>query len=336
MKPLIGFLILIVMMPFATFAQSNLGEFKGRVLYLVDHQNLIIRTDYHDWLVGEVVAVQSQQEEVGIIGFLEVLRVERAPKGDYELKAKLIRNSSYHFIQSGDTVLKLDLSGDHSAYKGTTQLIIEKSDSKTAARYKPLVFQGFLIGETAQNLWKGESLLTWYGDYSYGVTDRLSLRSLIPANFYGGYNLKGKYKAYSSVATTVSTGLSLNQIPDSTESALNFDFYWDSISSESTIAHTFITLALFSFDRAEEVTAVKSLGSSSIQSGYELIMDDWSRVLVGPVYNFEKNALGGYVSYMKIWNHFHFSATISTTNVASLKVSAEDGYYGLLDAFWRF
>lgn len=318
------------------WGQSEFGEIKGRVLYLVDHQHLIVRTEHKDWQVGEVIAVESQAADVGIIGFLEVLRLERGPQRDYEIKARLIRGSAVHFIQSGDTILKLDLSGDNEAYKGTTQLIIEKSETKTAARYKPLVFQGFLIGETAQTLWQGESLLTWYGDYSYGITERMSVRSLLPANFYDAYNLKTKYRAYSSVSSTVSVGLSLNEIPDSTESAINFDFYWDSISSESTISHTFVTLALFSFNRAEKVTAIKSLGSSAIQSGYEIIMDDWSRVLVGPVYNFEKKALGGYLSYMKIWDHFHFSATISTTNVASLKIAPEDGYYGLLDAFWRF
>ncbi|MFP5519557.1 MAG: hypothetical protein ACLGGX_06610 [Bdellovibrionia bacterium] len=309
---------------------------QGRILYFLDHQHVMVRTSSRLWEIGEIIAIKSQTPEVGIIGFLEVVRVEEAIAGDFEIKAKLVRHSRLHFVQTGDTVVKLDLSGDNKSYLGTTDLIIQESDKNVSARYRPLVFQGLLIGDTAQTLWKDEMLLTWYGDLSYGITNRLSVRTLVPANIYQAYNMKLKYKTYDSPSTTVSLGASVNTIPESNSTTVNLDFYWDSISSESTISHTFITVALVSFEKAEDTTAIRSLGTSSIQSGYELIMDDWGRVLVGPVYNFEKNALGGYLSYLKIWDRFHASITLSSTNVASFKASAQDGYYGLIDAFWRF
>lgn len=329
------FYLVLLFLPSAR-SQQLLSYSEGRLLYFLDSESAIVQTDSHLWDVGEIVAVESQTPGVGVIGFLQITRLEKSLGNSYELKAKLVRHSRYHFIQNGDRVLKLDLSGDNPSYLGTTELIIEKSDRNISSRYRPLVFQGLLIGETAQTLWSDEFLVTYYGDLIYGLNDRLSLRSLIPGNFVGAYNLKAKYKAVDTVANTLSVGLSMNKIPNETASVLNLDIFWDSISSETTISHTFISLALFSFDRADKTTAIKSLGTSSIQSGYELIMDDWARVLFGPVYNFEKKALGGYLSYMKIWDRFHFSATLSSTNVSSLKFAPEDGYYALIDGFWRF
>jgi hypothetical protein len=112
--------------------------------------------------------------------------------------------------------------------------------------------------------------------------------------------------------------------------------YWDSISSESVISHTLFTVAAMSFENADDITAIKSLGTSSLQTGYEFILGSWNRVLLGPSYNFETKALGGYLTYLKIWDRFHFSLSVNSTNVSSFKFSPVDGYYFLFDMYWRF
>jgi hypothetical protein len=120
---------------------------------------------------------------------------------------------------------------------------------------------------------------------------------------------------------------------------LNLNIYWDSISSESTISHTFISIALYSFEEAERATVIKSLGTSSFQSGYEFVLGNWDRVLLGPSYNFENKTLGGYLTYLKIWDRFHLGASLTTTDITEFTLFPQDGgdgYYLSVDAYWRF
>ncbi|MNL36695.1 hypothetical protein D3C87_1587930 [compost metagenome] len=145
-----------------------------------------------------------------------------------------------------------------------------------------------------------------------------------------------KWRFLSSDSNTVASSLVFAKIPSSSQSTLNLNFHWDSISSENTVSHTVLSIALFTFDEAKDATAIKSLGTSSFQTGYEFILGNWDRVLVGPSYNFEKQAVGGYLSYLKIWDRFHLGVSLNSTNITELKYSTSDGYYLAGDAYWRF
>jgi hypothetical protein len=213
--------------------------------------------------------------------------------------------------------------------------MIRKQNPKISSKYRPLFTQGFNIGETAQTLWPKEVLITWYGLAYYGIAERWTVGSFLPANFLGAYNFSTKLKVYESDANVFATGLSYAKIPNDTRSTLNINLIWDSVSSETVVSHTFASVALFTFNQAGDTTAIKSLGSSSLQTGYEFILDDWNRVLAGPVYNFEKKTVGGYLSYLMIWDKFHFSLSANSTNLASPKLSPIDGYYFFFDAYWR-
>ncbi len=288
------------------------------------------------WYAGEVVAIESQSPGIGIVAFVEVKSIESYGGGRYLIQLELQRHSRVHFVQPGDSVFKLDLKSENSRYKGTTDLLIRRRVSGVSAKYKPLVTQGLNIGETAQTLWQDEFLITWYGLINYGVTDNLSMSTVLTLDAAGAPNMQAKYKFFESNSNVLAAGLTVTKIPSESRTTMNLNFNWDGISSESMITHTNLSIALLSFDQAEEATAIKSLGTSSFQTGYEFALDNWDRVLLGPNYNFEKKAVGGYISYVKIWDKFHFSLSVNSTNISSLKMSPKDGYYFFFDAYWRF
>ncbi len=49
------------------------------------------------------------------------------------------------------------------------------------------------------------------------------------------------------------------------------------------------------------------------------ILQDWNRVLLGPSYNFEKKALGGFVSYIWVINRVHTQISVNSADITLLK-----------------
>lgn len=313
-----------------------LPEAKATVNFIVNNNTLKATTTFYDWSIGEIVVVESKSTESKIIAFIEISEIKNNQDGTYELTCKLIRQSRTNMIQVGDELMHLDLSGENKHYIGTTDLLVKQSDKNISSKYKPLFLQGFTVGETAQTLWKNEYLINQFGQVSYGVQDWLTVNTVVPANFVGAPNAAVKARFYSSYSNIFAAGLNYAKIPSQTNSTLNLNIYWDSVSSETVIGHSLLSIALFSFEKAEDATAIKSLGTSSIQTGSELILSNWDRVLWGPSYNFELKAVGGYLTYMKIWDKFHLSFSLNSTNITSFKLSPVDGYYFIFDAYWRF
>ncbi len=312
----------------------------ARVTQIIDHKTLKAVSHFNDWYVGEVITLDSQNKQIGIVGFVEVTGIQNNQDGTYDITCELLRQSRTNFIQVGDQMAHLDLSSDNERYKGTTDLIIKEEGKHISAKYRPLYTQGLTAGETAQTLWNNEYMLTWFGQVNYGVKSWLTASTIVPAFLVGAPNASFKAKVYDSVSNVVASGLSYAKIPNQTSSTLNLNIYWDSISSESTISHTFVSIALFSFDNAENSTVIKSLGTSSLQSGYEFILGNWDRVLLGPSYNFENKTVGGYLTYLKIWDRFHFGLSLTSTDVTEFTLFPQgdnaNGYFLSFDAYWRF
>lgn len=326
--------------PASESAPAQNPQATARVSHIVDHKTLKALSHFNDWYIGEVVSLESQNANVGIVGFVEVTGIENKQDGTYEVTFELLRQSRVHFIQVGDELRHLDLSSENERYKGTTDLIIRDEGKRISSKYRPLFTQGLTAGETAQTLWSDEYMITWFGQVNYGIKPWLTASTIVPAFFAGAPNASFKARVYDSVATVVSSGLSYAKIPNQSSSTLNLNIYWDSISSESTISHTFLSIALFSFDNAENTAVIKSLGTSSLQSGYEFILGNWDRVLLGPSYNFQNKTVGGYLTYLKIWDRFHFGLSLTSTDITEFTLFPEgddaNGYFLTFDAYWRF
>ena len=303
---------------------------------IIDDQTIRANSSTNDWRIGETLSVDSQKSAAGVIGFVEVIGVSNKEDGTYEITCQLLRQSRLHIIQMGDQISHIDLSSSNDKYTGTTDLIIKRSGKDISAKYKPLYTQGLTVGETAETLWENEYLLTYFGQVNYGVKDWLSVSTIVPLDIARAWNATAKARVYQSDSNVFAIGVNAGHIPNEDSTTLNFTVYWDSISSESVISHTLFTIAAVSFESAQDITAVKSLGTSSFQTGYEFILGNWDRVLLGPSYNFETKALGGYLTYLKIWDRFHLSLSLNSTNVSSYKYSLEEGYYIFADMYWRF
>ena len=212
---------------------------------------------------------------------LETVRENLAPVVRTSL-LKLISIREDRLLQSTDHFEKLDLINSSEELKGTSYLWkTHVLPAQTRNTYRPLVTQGETIGETAQTLWKNEYYFTVFGTIGYGVTDTISASANLAGFLLGSPNAKLKNQVFRNSNQTWSVSLSMAQERNSSEKLFNIDLMWDSILTDSLIAHSLISAAVISFDSAKEVAALKSYGSSSIQTGYEYIFSNWSRFLIG-------------------------------------------------------
>jgi hypothetical protein len=306
------------------------------VTRFTDDQHLMAISSQGGWNVGEIVSVISQNSKLGSVAFVEIDSVRAKSEGGFELKLSLVRQSRKYFVQTGDFIKRLDLTTDNVDYFGTTDLIIRESRMGISSKYRPLVHQGFIIGDTAQTLYENEFLVNYFGNLYYGATENITVGTLAPVNLLGRPNFNFRAKLYDSDSTTLSSGFSFVRLDKEGQASLNWNFYWDNISSDALISHTFLGLGLISWTNAGDAAALKYLTSSSFQTGYEILLDKWDRLLMGPSYNFEKKALGGYLSYVWIIDRFHFQLSINATDVTHLRLDPTDGYYGFFDMYWRF
>jgi hypothetical protein len=309
---------------------------RGYVQSIDNAKTMTVLSAFSEFRLGEILVVQSRDPKQDIIGFVQIESIETHGDGQYILKARLVRHSKFAMIQLGDVLYKMDFNTFHREYHGSTELIIRNEDPGSSAGYKSLIFMGLSAGETAQTLRENEFLINFLGYLDYGATSKLTIGTLLPANFFSAPNIHGKYRVYQSDSNVASLGLNYFQSPETSSGVFNMSLYWDAVSSESVISHTTLSLALASFDKAKNLTVLKGAGTSSLQSGYEFIMDDWNRVLVGPSYNFENKSIGGYMSYIWIWDVFHALAGVSTTDISNVIYNVEEGYYFNIDMYWRF
>lgn len=286
---------------------------------------------------GQILAIRSPGASVEIIGFVEVTTSKLRRDGIVEVEAKVLRLSRYNFVRVGDTLVSLDLTTESSVYNGHTDLLVRAwIGPDISSQYRPLFTQGFLIGETAQTLRRDEIFIGIFGSLSYGLTDSLTMGSVLTGVLLDSPNANMKYRVVDRDSDTVSVGLSVTKLKEATPTAVNLTLYWDSVTSDKMVSHAMASFALATFSSFEDVAAIKTAGSSSFQTGYEYVLDSWDRVLFGPNYNFELKSLGGYIAYKKIWNQFHFSASLTTVDVRALKVAPKTGYVPALEAYWRF
>lgn len=285
---------------------------------------------------GQVLAVRSAESDSGVIGFVEVEESEIRRDGKVQVRARVLRMSRYYIVRPGDTLAQLDLTGDDPLYRGHTELFVRGwSGPDISSKYRPLFTQGFSIGETAQTLKRDEVLVGIFGQLSYGLSDRWTIGSLLSGFLLDSPNGNLKFKALDTSSDTLSLGLSVTKTKASEATALNLTIYWDSITSDKMVSHALATFAIASLTNFEDTVAIRGAGSSTFQTGYEYVLDNWDRVLFGPNYNFELQALGGYVAYKRIWNDFHLMGSLATVDLRELRFD-KTGYVALVEAYWRF
>lgn len=319
------------------FLQKSFSEFsEAKVTEIISNDVVLARAKEDRFRLHQIVALYSHSEPRFVYGFAEVEEIIKKEDGWVDIFLQLRMLTENKTVRPGDGIKYIDFFGPESSYPGRSELIVRDPSKKISSKYRALFTQGFSIGDAAETLVATEFYTNYLGQFYYGVSDNLSLGTIAPAAFFGGPNLAAKFRIYKGKSNIVSMGFNATKIPFSSTTTVNINFLWDSFSNQNTVTHTFATVAVYSLDNAEEATALKSVGSSSLQTGYEFILGNWDRVLIGPNYNFESKAIGGYVSYLWIWDRFHFQMSLNSTNIRSLKLSPVDGYFGFLDMYWRY
>lgn len=282
---------------------------------------------------GDLWVLSSSADARDVLGLFELAEI-RPSTGRWT--AHLLRSSRNRLVRVGDPLRPLRLHGDTEDYPGRTDLLVHDRERAKSARFRPLFMQGAGIGETAQTLEDDEILISIFGQLNYGLAERWTVGTLAPGFFFNTPNGSLKYRLINTQDDTVSTALNVTKIADSRTTGVNLSFYWDSITSPKMISHTLISFALATIEEAEDTVAVKAAGTSSLQTGYEWIREDWNRILFGPSYNFETKTLGGYVSSQWIWDRFHLETSLFSVNVRNPRFDPKDGYLFLIEAYWRF
>ncbi|MBL7542886.1 MAG: hypothetical protein JNL11_03675 [Bdellovibrionaceae bacterium] len=300
-----------------------------------DEKSFVVITYSEKLKIGDRFTIHSDRNQE-ILGLAELVSSQLSPAGYTENSFIVLKVFKDQIIFPGQYLKPMSLVGINPNYKGGTFLMIRSTGESISSRYKPLYTQGILVGDTAETLDKNEFMVSYLGQLYYGLYPRFTIGTAATVNAAGGLNFLGKYKIYSSPENTVSTLLTFTRVPNMTQSNLNLTFLWDSYSNDTMITHNFLSLAVLAYDNAAESTAIKSFGTSSIQTGYEFILNSWDRVLVGPNYNFEKKTIGGYLSYVSIWDRFTLHLSLNTIDIRSKNWSYEEGYYFFMDLYWRY
>jgi len=238
----VSFLILFISTFLTSKAWSQFLPSAGAIIQqVVNEQILVAISETQRWEIGEILPIVSQNSKIGVFAFVEVQNVKNIGYGQYEVKLKLLRQSRKYMIQKGDLVKKLDLSSSNDDFIGTTDLLVKSSERNISSKYRPLVYQGLSIGDTAQVLFKDEFLVNYLGNLSYGAMDWLTVGTFVPVNLIGRPNANFRARFYDSESTTLSTGLSFVRLVSEKQANLNMNFYWDTTSSDNLISHTFLS-----------------------------------------------------------------------------------------------
>lgn len=263
-----------------------------------------------------------------IVGFIFVTKV----LDNHNARARIVSHSQNAQIIVGDKAKKINYKRKSSDFLGRTDLQLSKKEF--SSRYKPLVFQDPILGQTAQTLDENEHLIDMYSYYMYGITRSISFYTLFLGQLKAA-NGGLKYNFYNDEGFVLSAALASAYIYKSRSSFQTVSLYFDSFSNGKFISHTLIDANFFNDNDKGGNEITKSLVQSRIQSGTEYIFDNWDRLIFGPQYNFDSRAVGGFFGYIFIWDHFHLAINVQTKNILKLRLRA-DAYIPTADAYWRF
>lgn len=295
--------------------------------------------------VGDRLPVLSgayPQEEV--LGFVDVMELKRDARGNVRAVARLIQHSSALLLRPGDRLERISYAeggrvpGRVWVIRGRADLLFQ-GKRWVSSRYKRIVDQG-LAGGTAQTLDAGEFQVGAPANLGYGITDRWMLSSAALPWVLGIPNAELKVRAWDGEDFTWSP--SIGAAFDVNNRVLGFSHSWyvRLYTNSKLVSHYLLTVGVgFPVELGGGLASglFRNAGwvvGSSFQSGFEYILDNFDRILIGPKFNFSAGALGGYLAYLWVWDRFHLMVGFQAANVLDFRL-APDAYLPYASVFWR-
>ncbi len=281
-------------------------------------------------LANDLLVIISHETGV-TIGYATVKKM-----GEKTWTATVKAHSKEALVRPGNFLQKVDLTNYHTNMPGRFDLV-RKDQKDIAAKFKHLVYLDYQLGQAAATLDKHENL-AGLTTYAYGVTNNFQLDSTTLLNFAKIFNVGAKLNVLSGEDYRVSLySKYYRYFKYQNQSAYDFEAIIDKTSNTNMMTFTKVSHKVRRPEGSGILTPNIYTKSSNteVQTIYGYILNNWNRVLLGPKYNIEQKTLGGAAIYTVIYNHFHWSFALQTSNLSKLRLG-KDGYDYYLDFYWRF
>lgn len=302
----------------------------ANVLEILNSREILLTPQTEACEPGQVMAIFSQDGENDALGFAEVVREQNDA-----CLATVKTHSQSALIRVGDRAILIDLKERNRNLPGRYDLLREgKKD--VAVRYKPLVYAGYLYGQTAAVLDPKEFLLG-ITTAMYGITDRIQIDAapLLLSTSVGTAGIKAQFLRLEDARFALrAEGTRFFTIG---KGAWAMELMYDSFSNSKSMTHTRLRYSsklpdsLFLQDQDKE-----RKGTAEISSVYEWILPSWHRILLGPKFTAgEEKDLGFLFTALFLYKHFHWSINLQVNSLAKLNLREYKQVFSA-DLFWRF
>lgn len=302
---------------------------------LTDSRILVASTEARpDILPGSVFSLFSH-ESGAVIGYAFVVRPESSQHLDRAWVAEIRTHNKSALIRPGNRALLLDLTRLNLDIPGRYDLQIPDR-REISARYKPLVYMGFLAGNTASTLAKKEAIFG-PGIFGYGLTDRLQVETIPAFLIRDVAALAGKFNLYRDDDHSISILAREYYFFDHKKTAQDFSLYVDTFSNSRFVSYLKIVFLSRRPDRIPFTTTGETTrATSEIQSTSGIVLNNWDKIIFGPKYNFVERNIGGHFGYLMIGDYLHFLLGLEASNFRNVKKFGKDGFAAYADIFIRW
>ena len=309
----------------ASFAASKVDSIED------SHHVFVLLEPVHTFEENQRVIILSQSTHE-LVAFGDINLIITTEDGDYA-KIQIYEIIKDSLVKPGDPIVHLN-EENVSRYNvpGQFSIALNKEEA-LSAQYKDLVYLG-VFGAEGHTLSKNEWLFSPFM-LQYGVSPNVTLKTE-PGLYLDGYpNAGTKWRVAKNKHGTITLNSLLSREINRNDWIVQGGFLVSIPSSSKFQTHLALNLIFDGVER-ENITAekLKLFKDSDFRTIYEYITDDWDRLLLGPLYNFEQKSIGGTFSYMWIWDSYHLNLGVASKNVVDLEFSTK-GYYILADFFWR-
>lgn len=278
-----------------------------------------------------VVIISKEEDKIVAIGKIRDSDIDEDPN---LIKVQIDEIVDHFMIVPGDKVMLLNFKLYQNKKIPGFFSITLNGGNKIPAQFKELAYFGVFTSE-GHTLDEKEVLVSPF-QLQYGITDKFGVR-IVNALWLDGYaNFGAKYQVMKNKYAKITVN-TLGAYKVQAQDWIGQFGGVITMPSNSKFQNHFMVNVTFD-PQYEKARNTKDLGlfqDSDIRSITEYITDRWNRILYGPVYNVELQALGGTVSHMWIWDTFHMSLGVATKDFTNLSFN-RDGYYYVYDLFWRF
>ncbi len=301
------------------------------VLEILNSRELLLTPQTETCEPGQVMAIFSQDGDNEALGFAEVTQA-----GENACVARVKSHSQSALIRVGDRAVLIDLKERNKNLPGRYDLLRE-GKKEVAVRYKPLVYAGYLYGQTAAVVDPREFLVglstAIYGISQHVQVDAAPLLMATSQTLTGGV----KYQFLRLEDARFALRAEGSRFTNIGNGAWAAELMYDSFSNSKAMTHTRLryssklpdSLLLQDQDKERK-------GTAEISSVYEWILPSWHRILLGPKFTAgEEKDVGFLFTALFLYKHFHWSVNVQVNSLTKLNLREYKQVFSA-DLFWRF